>query len=176
MSILQKYHPHCVALTAAMVSSLNVFPAMANTGHATDAHKAAQSPPPPQTQRHSPYHAIGVSGRATNFYQAMWGVDNLSVRRTASGNLIRFSYRVTHAERAKVLGEKEATPHLIDPQRGLMLEIPVMENIGQLRQTGTPVVGQEYWMVFSNKGDVVKAGDRVDVVIGSFHADGLRVE
>lgn len=110
------------------------------------------------------------------FYQAAWGIDKLLVRRTASGNLVRFSYRVTDAERAKPLGEKEATPYLIDPKRGVALRIPVMENVGQLRQTGMPMVGKEYWMVFSNKGDVVKAGDRVDVVIGSFHADGLLVE
>jgi hypothetical protein len=54
--------------------------------------------------------------------------------------------------------------------------IPEMENIGKLRQTTAPEEGKEYWMVFSNKGDVVKAGDRVDVVIGVFHADGLVVE
>ena len=156
--------------------SLLVFPAKDKTTHAKDAQKATPPTTPTQTQHHSPYHTIGVSGHATVFYQAMWGIDKLSVRRTASGNLIRFSYRVTNDERAKVLGLKESTPHLIDPRRGLMFEIPVMENIGQLRQTGIPIVGQEYWMVFSNKGDVVKAGDRVDVVIGSFHADGLRVE
>ena len=106
----------------------------------------------------------------------MWGVDNLQVRRTASGTLVRFSYRVTDAERARSLGDKEATPHLVDPKRGVMLQVPVMEQIGQLRQTGPPVAGQEYWMVFSNKGDVVKEGDRVDVLIGTFHADGLPVE
>jgi hypothetical protein len=31
-------------------------------------------------------------------------------------------------------------------------------------------------MVFSNKGDLVKRGDRVNVIIGSFHADGMMVE
>jgi hypothetical protein len=31
-------------------------------------------------------------------------------------------------------------------------------------------------MVFSNKGNLVKPGDRVNVVIGTFHADGLMVE
>ena len=126
--------------------------------------------------KHSPYHPHGAPPRATRFYQAAWGIDKLLVRRTASGSLVRFSYRVTDAERAKPLGEKEATPQLIAPTRGVALQIPVMENVGQLRQTGAPVVGKEYWMVFSNKGDVVKVDDRVDVVIGSFHVDGLLVE
>ncbi len=176
MSILPNYSPKCLAVTAAIAGSLIVSSAYAEPSHDKGTHKVAPSPAPPKTQTHSPYHPNGLSSRATNYYRAAWGVDSMQVRRTASGNLVRFSYRVTDAERAKILGEKEATPHLVDPKRGVMLQVPVMEKIGQLRQTGTPVVGREYWMVFSNKGDVVKAGDRVDVLIGTFHADGLLVE
>ena len=57
-----------------------------------------------------------------------------------------------------------------------LLQVPVMDKVGMLRQTGAPQVGQEYWMVFSNKGNLVRPGDRVNVMIGSFHADGLVVE
>jgi hypothetical protein len=165
-----------LAVTAAIAGSLIFSSAYAEPSHDTGAHKVSPPPATPQTQTHSPYHPNGLSSRATNYFRATWGVDNMRVRRTASGNLVRFSYRVTDAERAKILGEKEATPHLIDPKRGVILQVPVMEQIGQLRQTGTPVVGQEYWMVFSNKGGVVKAGDRVDVLIGTFRADGLLLE
>jgi hypothetical protein len=45
-----------------------------------------------------------------------------------------------------------------------------------LRQSSTPEAGKSYWMAFSNSGRVVKRGDRVDVVIGLFHANGLLVE
>jgi hypothetical protein len=38
------------------------------------------------------------------------------------------------------------------------------------------VNGKDYWVLFSNKGDLVKVGDRVDVVIGDFSATGLVVE
>jgi len=31
-------------------------------------------------------------------------------------------------------------------------------------------------MVFSNKGKLIKPGDRVNVMIGSFHVEGLVVE
>jgi hypothetical protein len=31
-------------------------------------------------------------------------------------------------------------------------------------------------VVFSNKGNLVRPGDRVNVMIGAFHADGLLVE
>jgi hypothetical protein len=176
MSMFQKYSPKCLAVTAAIAGSLILSSAYAQPSHDKGTHKVAPPPASPQTQTHSPYHPIALPSRATSYYRAAWGVDNFLARRTASGSLIRFSYRVTDAERAKVLGEREATPHLIDPTRGVILQVPVMENIGQLRQTGTPLVGQEYWMVFSNKGDFVKAGDRVDVLIGTFHADGLLVE
>jgi hypothetical protein len=176
MRRLQKYSPKRLALTAAVAGGLTWSCAYAEPRQDNAARPGVVSPATSPTQTHSPYHANGRSSRAIRQYQAAWGVDDMWVRRTASGTLVRFSYRVTDAERAKILGDKEATPHLVDPKRGVILEIPVMENIGQLRQTGTPVVGQEYWMVFSNKGDVVKAGDRVDVLIGTFHADGLLVE
>jgi hypothetical protein len=124
----------------------------------------------------SPYHPIRVPTRAKEYYLSAWGIDNLLVRQTASTNLIRFSYRVVNPARAKPLGDDKATPYLIGLRSRAMLQIPVMENIGQLRQTGMPGSGKEYWMVFSNKGNLVKVGDRVTVVIGAFHADNLIVE
>ena len=77
---------------------------------------------------------------------------------------------------AKLLGDKSTTPYLYGEANHVLLEVPVMDNIGQLRQTGALEVGQQYWMVFSNKGNLVKAGDRVNVLIGSFHIDGLVVQ
>ncbi len=96
---------------------------------------------------------------------------------TSSGNLIRFSYRVAEPERAKPLADKAATPYMFGQRSRAMLQVPVMDKVGMLRQAGTlPNAGQEYWMVFSNKGNLVKPGDRVNVGIGAFHADGLIVE
>ncbi len=51
-----------------------------------------------------------------------------------------------------------------------------MEKVGQLRQSSTSQAGKSYWMAFSNKGRLVKRGDRVNVVIGKFRADGLVVD
>jgi|ERR1700731_3371676 hypothetical protein len=137
---------------------------------------AALKPPAASTLRHSPYLPVNMSQHAKNYYGMMRGIDNLSVRRTASGNLIRFSYRVTDPVAARQLGEKTATAYLYGQASHALLEIPVMDKIGQLRQIGPLEVGQEYWMVFSNKGDPIKAGDRVDVFIGSLHIDGLIVQ
>jgi len=110
------------------------------------------------------------------YYTAAWGVDKMKVSYTASGNLIRFSYRVSDPERAKLLSDKKSTPYMIGQRSRVVLQVPVMDKVGTLRQATTPTAGQEYWMVFSNKGNFVRPGDRVNVVIGAFHADGLMVD
>jgi hypothetical protein len=116
------------------------------------------------------------AGRAGAYYRIVWGVDSLSVKLVESGEIIRFSWRVLDSDRAHVLNDKKAEPSLIDPQAGVSLVVPAMENIGQLRQSQPPEAGKSYWMAFSNKGRVVKRGDRVNVVVGPFHADGLAVD
>jgi len=110
------------------------------------------------------------------YYQGVWGVDSLTVKYTESGEMIRFSYRVLEPEKAATLNDKKSEPSLIDPQAGVKLVIPEMEKVGKLRQSSTPVAGKQYWMAFSNSGRRVRPGDRVDIVIGSFHANGLVVE
>jgi hypothetical protein len=156
-----------VCIAAAMLE-----PAAAQQGPAAAARKADG----PASLRASPYMPVKVPQHAKSYYQAMRGIENLSVRRTASGNLLRFSYRVTDPAVAKLLGDKNTMPYLYGQTSHALLEVPVMDRIGQLRQTGLLQTGQEYWMVFSNKGNLIKAGDRVNVLIGAFHIDGLVVE
>jgi hypothetical protein len=110
------------------------------------------------------------------YYGLVWGVGSLSVKLVESGEIIRFSYSVVDAEKAKAINDKKVEPSLIDLQAGVKLVIPMLEKVGRLRQTSTPETGKSYWMAFSNKGRLVKRGDRVNVVIGNFHADGLVVE
>ncbi len=114
--------------------------------------------------------------RAEEYYGLIWGVDSLRVKSMESGELIRFTYRVLDASKADALNDKKSEPSLIDPQAGVRLEIPQMEKVGKLRQSNSPEAGKSYWMAFSNKGRLVKPGDRVSVVIGKFRADGLVVE
>lgn len=116
------------------------------------------------------------SRSADMYYGAIWGVDSLRVKYAESGEMIRFSYRVLDAEKAKTLNDKKNEPSLIDPKAGVKLVVPSMEKVGKLRQTSTPQAGKMYWMAFSNKGRLVKPGDHVNVVIGNFQANGLIVE
>ncbi|HUD65601.1 MAG TPA: hypothetical protein VMQ17_13520 [Candidatus Sulfotelmatobacter sp.] len=122
------------------------------------------------------YRPERFAGRAGKYYALVWGVDSLSVKWTESGEVIRFAYHVLDADKAKVLNDKKAEPVLIDPQAGVQLVVPSLEKVGKLRQSSTPEAGKSYWMAFSNKGRPVKRGDRVNVVIGQFRAEGLVVD
>jgi hypothetical protein len=144
---------------------------------ASPATKAAPSPAPAKSAAPPPRTLPNrFAGRAGAYYKVVWGIDSLSVKWTESGEVIRFSWRVLDTERAKVLNDKKIEPSLIDPQAGVGLVVPTMEKIGQLRQSAPPEVGRSYWIAFSNKGRLVKRGDRVNVVIGPFKAEGLVVD
>jgi hypothetical protein len=131
---------------------------------------------PAAPRKVSPYRTMPLTEKAKQTYVSVWGIDQVKVNYTSSGNLIRFSYRVLDPQLAKPLSDKKLTPLLIGQRSHAVLKIPVMEKIGPLRQAAAPEKGKDYWMVFSNKGQLVKPGDRVDVVIGSFRAEGLLVE
>jgi hypothetical protein len=118
----------------------------------------------------------GMPESARTFYALGWGVDQLSAQLAESGQLVRFSYRVVDAGKAAALHDKASAPNLIDEKARVALLVPTMEKVGPLRQSGPPENGKSYWMVFSNKGNVVRTGHRVSVVIGSFRVDGLVVQ
>ena len=124
----------------------------------------------------SGYQASRTPRRAELHYGLVWGVDSLGVKWTESGEVIRFTYRVLDADKAKTLNDKALAPSLIDPQAGVSLVVPSLEKVGQLRQSSTPIAGNSYWMAFSNRGRLVKRGHRVNVVIGQFRAEGLIVQ
>jgi hypothetical protein len=137
---------------------------------------AAQAGQPSAPAAPSRYRPNRFSKRAEEYYGLVWGVDSLAVKWTESGEVIRFTYRVLDADKAKTLNDKKYDPSLIDPRAGIKLVVPSLEKVGQLRQSATAEAGKVYWMAFSNKGRLVKRGDRVNVVIGQFRADGLVVE
>jgi hypothetical protein len=156
-------------LAGVLGSSILVFQAGAQTASQAGGPKAG-------TAGSMRYRPDRFAGRAGRYYHLIWGVDSLSVKWTESGEVIRFSYRVLDADKAKTLNDKKYEPSLIDPTAGVKLVVPSLEKVGQLRQSSTPVAGKSYWMAFSNKGRLVKRGDHVDVVIGQFRAQGLVVD
>lgn len=122
------------------------------------------------------YRPDRFAGRAGTYYRLVWGVDSLSVKAAEAGEVIRFTYQVMDADKAKILNDKKLQPSLIDERAHVRLVVPTVDKVGQLRQSSNPEAGRTYWMLFSNKGGLVKRGDRVSVEIGKFHADGLIVD
>jgi hypothetical protein len=173
-------------LLGVLASSIAVFAAFGQSNPeqanlqkeqpANSLHAATSPVPAPPSKSVSSLTKSAKSIHADNFYRTVWGVEKMEVREAASGVLLRFSYRVANADKAQVLNDKKSTPYLIDEKTGAVLQIPTMPKVGMLRQTGTPVNGLEYWMVFSNKGNFVKPGNRVSIVIGNFRAQGLVVQ
>jgi hypothetical protein len=118
-----------------------------------------------------------IAKREAAYYEAVWGIEFPSVKAVESGVILRFNYRVLDPEKAKPLNDKKLTPLLVSPEKRIQLVVPSMEKVGQLRQAPHELeAGKSYWMAFSNSGRLLKPGDRVDIVIGSFHARGLLVE
>jgi hypothetical protein len=139
--------------------------------------QAKDAPPPAAPSTTSAAHRnTGLNEKARNYYAAVWGVDKLRASSTNSGALIRFSYRVLQPQLAAPLGDHENTPEMVGIRSNAVLHVPNMEKLGQLRQMSAAVPGKEYWMVFSNKGNLVKQGDEVSVIIGRFRAEGLVVQ
>lgn len=161
----------------ALLCSLGVSPmlssAPAQTAQPADASPPSGKPRPAVVPRR---YQTRMPNKARQYYAVTWGVDSLSVKSVESGELIRFSYRVLDPQRAKALNDKKNEPSLICPRAGVKLVVPSLEKVGQLRQSSTPIADKVYWMAFSNKGRPVKPGDRVNVVIGQFRADGLVVQ
>ena len=122
------------------------------------------------------YQPDRFAGRAGQYYRLIWGIDSLSVKWAESGEMVRFTYRVLDPQKAKGLNDKRQEPSLVDERAHVKLVVPTMDKVGKLRQVSTPESGKTYWMLFSNKGGYVKRGDRVNVVIGNFHANGLVVD
>lgn len=141
--------------------------------HAQQAAQSAIGAKPSGPSHYEPSH---FPRRAAMYYQTIWGVDDLSVKVAESGQLIRFSYRILDPTRARVFNDVKIEASLIAPSRRVKLIVPSLEKVGFLRQRNTPESGKRYWMAFSNPRLTVKRGDRVNVVIGQFHADGLVVE
>ena len=118
-----------------------------------------------------------ISKRAAAIYESVWGIADPTVKIAESGLIVRFNYRVLDPEKAKVLTDKSVEPLLVCMEKSVRLSVPSFEKIGQLRQAPHVLeAGKSYWMGFSNAGRILKPGDRVDIVIGNFRAQGLELE
>jgi len=156
-------------LLACTLVGMLTFSAAAEPMHAPETSAVAPAAVP---LRHNSVN----NDRQATLLRRLWGIDDVHVRSTASGSLVQFSYRAVDADKAKPLNSKDATPYLVDEQHGLALQVPVMEQVGQLRQVAAPQNGRQYWMAFSNKGKYLKPGNHVTLIVGTMRISGLVVE
>jgi hypothetical protein len=179
-----KLGPKLVLLTGLLTNAIVIPGGLSQAAQGKDKPAATATPVSTPTSSPAPASAHpasapatdGRSPRADRMYQLIWGIRDMHVRETASGSIIRFSYRVVDAAKAKVLNDPKLNPVLIDSNSGDKLTVPETENAGKLRQVADPEEGREYWMVFLNNSRFVKPGSKVDIKIGTFRADGLVVE
>ena len=143
---------------------------------APSVHQVPPGRPQPVAGTPTRYLPNPFAGAAGRYYRLIWGIDSLDVKRVESGEMIEFTWRVLDPGKAQLLNDVRTTPSLVDRQQGVSLVVPSMDMVGLLRQRTTPEPGKTYWMAFANTGRVVKPGDRVDVVIGEFRANGLVVQ
>jgi hypothetical protein len=105
-----------------------------------------------------------------------WGIKITRIRRSANNHMIDYRYRVLDANKATDLFKRQIKPHLIHQRTEKVLSVPETAKLGPLRNSNTPQAGKIYWMFFGNAGNLVKAGDKVTVVIGDFRVENLVVE
>jgi hypothetical protein len=109
-------------------------------------------------------------------FQRNWGVDITGVRPSANGLFLALRYRVVDPEKARILNDKRSKAYVIDEATGNVLGVPIMENLGELRQKDIPQFNRSYFIMFGNPGKLVKSGSKISLVIGEFRADGMIVD
>lgn len=154
---------------ALLLSAMAMQPAAAQTMSASEVVTSAQR---------NEAAAARNTWRARNAarFQRNWGVDIVGVRPISTGFMLTFRYRVVDTEKARLLNDKRSKAYLIDEDNGNTLSVPIMENLGEMRQKSEPELNRTYFIMFGNPGKLVKSGSRVSVVIGDFRADGLTVD
>lgn len=114
--------------------------------------------------------------RHNTYMKRKWGVELIFVRTTAAGYMLEFRYKVLDARKSKLLFERQIKPVLTHVRTGAKLIVPTPAKTGALRNSNPPKTGKVYWMFFANPSKLVKTGDKVNIDIGEFHANGLVVK
>lgn len=114
--------------------------------------------------------------REMTYLKRKWGVEILFVRQTSAGYMLEFRYRVVDPEKAAALFVRKTKPVLIHASTGIRMAVPTPAKIGALRNSDIPIKNRTYWMFFANPNKVVKPGDLVNLQIGEFAVEGIRVQ
>ncbi len=105
-----------------------------------------------------------------------FGINVLSLRPTAGGQMLDLRFQVVDPKKAKAVLDKNKKAYLLDGKTGKTLPVPVTK-AGSMRQTTLkPEAGRIYFMLFSNPNRMVKEGSSVSLIIGDFRKDSIVVD
>lgn len=148
----------------------NILLLIACASFAAGCSEDAQTPP-----RQTP-HEAGANTTDPKL-RDKWGVEITGVRLSAAGYMIDFRCRVVDPKKALPLLKRQTKPYLIDQKTGAKLIVPTPPKVGPLRQTPLEATaGRVYFAMFANPGRLIKAGNKVTIVIGDFRAEDLVVQ
>lgn len=114
--------------------------------------------------------------REKTYMKRKWGIEVVFVRQSSAGYMLEFRYKVIDADKAAPLFTRQTKPILTDVKTGAKMIVPTPAKTGALRNSNMPIEGRTYWMFFANPGKLVQPGDKVNIAIGKFQADGLVVQ
>ncbi len=106
-----------------------------------------------------------------------WGIKIVAIRLSAKGYMLDFRYKVIDPKKSLPIFDPKINPYIIDQASGAKCFVPSAPKTGSLRQkTRNPEANRDYFILFANPGRLVKAGNKVTLVIGDFKAENLTVE
>ena len=114
--------------------------------------------------RHRPYQAS---------LKEKWGLEIKSVRLAMAGKILDVRYQVIDPNKAAGLHKSSGQTFIQDLNSGKNLST---------RSPAQPLVSQEmlagktYYMMFPNRGGVLKSGSPINLVLGDARVENLRVE
>lgn len=109
--------------------------------------------------------------------EEQWGIQVKRISLTANGHMIDLRYKVIDPVKAKPFLAAGVNPQLIDARTGAKMGVPTTPKMGSLRQkTRAPEAGREYFMLFGNRGGLIRTGSKVSLVVGDATIDNIIVE
>jgi hypothetical protein len=100
--------------------------------------------------------------------QQDWGIIPVHIRVTAAGYMIEFRYRVIDTEKALILSSRKLAdfPYLKVQKSNAKLSVPYGSTVGFLKSNRRFLKeGKNYTAMFSNEGQHLIAGDKVNIQI-----------
>ena len=109
--------------------------------------------------------------------ESLAGVEVVAVRLTAAGRMLDFRYRVTDPGKASALLNRRTKAHAIHLPTGKEMGVPRVARVGRMKSSAVEGKrGTVYFLFLDARGQQVKSGDRVTVVIGEHRFEDLAVQ